>query len=147
SGTLTIQAADISGGTAVSVAVAAGDVVSTVAANINSAAGYTLATVVGGELVLKDAGPNTITLGGTPGVLTGAGFGGTNTVSAATAGTVETVDQLVAAINANASLAGKVKASNNAGQLQVSNISISSLTVTGIGAVSGKLDGSAGTSK
>jgi flagellin-like hook-associated protein FlgL len=47
-------------------------------------------------------------------------------------------------INSNASLSGKVKATNNAGQLQVTNLSTSALTVTGIGA-SGKLDGSATT--
>ncbi len=144
SGTLTILAADINGGTAVSVAIGSSDVASTVAANINAAAGYTLATVVSGELVLKDAGPNQITVGSaTAGVLTGLGF--TTTTSSAAAGAVETVDQLVAAINANANLQGKVKATNNAGQLQITNISISSLTVTGIGTVSGKLDGSTGT--
>ncbi len=141
SGALTIQAADINGGTAISIAVASTDVVSTVAANINAAAGYTLATVVNGELVLKDAGPNQITVGGT--VASAVGF--TTTVSSAVAGAVETVDDLVNAINKNASLSGKVKASNNAGQLQITNISISALTVTGIGQLTGKLDGSNGT--
>src|SRR4029077_18420231 len=62
SGTLTIQAADINGGVAVTVSVNSADVVSTVAANINAAAGYSVATVVGGELRLKDAGPNQITV-------------------------------------------------------------------------------------
>ncbi len=143
SGALTIQAADINGGTAISVAVATTDVVSTVAANINAAAGYTLATVVNGELVLKDAGPNQITVGGS--AASGVGFGAGNTVSSVTVGAPETVDQLVNAINANASLSGKVRASNNAGQLQITNISTSQLTVTGIGQLSGKLDGSTGT--
>jgi len=146
-GSLTIQAADINGGVAVSVTVAASDLVTDVIAKINAAAGYSLAsTVAGGEIQLKDVGPNTVTLGGTAAVLTAAGFGGTNTVSSVGFGTAETVDQVVAAINANASLSGKVKASNNAGQLQITNISISTMTVTGIGAVSGKADGSAGTS-
>jgi flagellin-like hook-associated protein FlgL len=54
---------------------------------------------------------------------------------------VETVDQIAAAVNANASLQGKVKATNNAGQLQITNLSTSSLTVGGISAA-GKLDGS-----
>src|SRR5712672_2882289 len=49
---------------------------------IHAAAGYSLATVVGGELRLKDAGPNLITVGGTPGVVTGTGF--TTTTSVAT---------------------------------------------------------------
>jgi flagellin-like hook-associated protein FlgL len=142
SGTLTIQAADINGGTAVSVAIATTDVASTVAANINAAVGYSLASVVGGELKLTDAGPNQITVGGTSGVPAGVGF--TTTTSSATVGAVETVDQIAAAINANASLSGKVKATNNAGQLQISNLSTSSLTVGGIGS-SGKLDGSATT--
>jgi flagellin-like hook-associated protein FlgL len=143
SGALTIQAADINGGTAISVAVATTDVVSTVAANINAAAGYSLATVVNGELVLKDAGPNQITVGGS--AASGVGFGAGNTVSSVTVGAPETVDQLVNAINTNASLSGKVKASNNAGQLQITNISISQLTVTGVGQLSGKIDGSTGT--
>ena len=142
SGTLTIQAADINGGVAVSVSVNTADVVSTVAANINTAVGYALATVVSGELKLKDAGPNVITVGGTAGVVSGTGF--TTTTSSATAGAVETVDQIVSAINANASLSGNVKATNNAGQLQITNLSISVLTVTGVGA-SGKVDGSTGT--
>ena len=118
------------------------DVVSTVAANINAAAGYSLATVVGGELRLKDAGPNQITVGGTAGVVSGTGF--TTTTSVVTAGAVESVDQLIAAINANPALTGKIKASNNSGQLQITNLSTAALTITGVG-VSGLVDGSAGT--
>ena len=140
SGTLTIQAADISSGTAVTVSVNTNDVVSTVAANINTAVGYSLASVVGGELKLVDAGANRITVGGT--AVAAVGF--TTTTSTATAGAVFTVDQLVSAINANTSLAGNVKASNNAGQLQITNLSISALTFTGVGA-SGSVDGSTGT--
>jgi flagellin len=144
SGTLTIQAADLNGGTAISVSVNTADVVSTVAANINTAAGSTIATVVAGQLKLTDtAGPNKITVGGTAGVVSGTGF--STTTSSATAGAVETVDQIVTAINGSASLAGKVKATNNAGQLQITNLSISALTVTGIGTSSGQVDGSTGT--
>jgi len=131
-GNLTIQAADINGGTAVNVTVATTDTVSTVAANINTAVGYTIATVVGGELKLQDAGPNKITVGGTAGVPAGVGFGAGNTTSTATVGAVETVDQLVTAINTNASLMGKVKASNDAGTLRISNLSTSGLTLTGV---------------
>src|SRR5712671_3583890 len=142
SGTLTIQAADINGGNAVSVSVNTADVVSTVAANINTAVGYTLATVVSGELKLQDATNNKITVGGTA---SGAGVTGfSTTTSSAAAGNAESVDAIVTAINANTSLAGNVKASNNAGQLQITNLSISALTVTGVGA-SGKVDGSGGT--
>jgi flagellin len=142
SGTLTIQAADINGGVAVTVSVNSADVVSTVAANINAAVGYSLATVVGGELKLKDAGPNQITVGGTAGVVSGTGF--TTTTSVATAGAVESVDQLIAAINSNPALTGKIKASNNSGQLQITNLSTAALTITGVG-VSGLVDGSGGT--
>jgi len=142
SGTLTIQAADINGGVAVTVSVNAADVVSTVAANINAAAGYSLATVVGGELRLKDAGPNLITVGGTAGVVTGTGF--TTTTSVATPGAVESVDQLITVINANPALTGKIKASNNSGQLQITNLSTAALTITGVG-LSGMVDGTAGT--
>jgi len=70
--------------------------------------------------------------------------GFTTTTSTSGAGAVESVDQIAAAINANSSLSGVVKASNNAGQLQITNLSTSALTVGGIGA-SGKLDGSATT--
>jgi hypothetical protein len=140
SGTLTIQASDINGGVAVSVAISTSDVASTVAANINTAVGYTLATVSGGELTLKDAGPNQITVGGTSGVPAGVGF--TTTTSSAGFGNAETVDQIVSAINANTSLTGKVKATNNAGQLQVTNLSTSALTLGGASSTTGKVDGS-----
>jgi flagellin-like hook-associated protein FlgL len=143
-GNLTIQAADINGGTAVTVAVSTNDTASTIAANINAAVGYSLASVSTGTITLQDAGPNLITLGdSTAGTtLTGAGF--VATTSTATVGAVETVDQIAAAINANASLSGKVKATNNAGQLQISNLSTSALTVTGVNS-SGKVDGGAAT--
>jgi flagellin len=44
----------------------------------------------------------------------------------------DTVDQLAGAINANPQLAGFVKASDNAGQLQITNLSTANLTLTGI---------------
>jgi flagellin-like hook-associated protein FlgL len=46
-------------------------------------------------------------------------------------GVVNTVDQLVTAINSSASLTGKVKASDNNGQLQIQNIATTALTVVG----------------
>jgi hypothetical protein len=140
-GSLTIQAADINGGTAVTIAIAATDTASTLQAAINTAVGYSLASVNSNKLTLTDAGPNQITLGGNA---ASAGFG--TTTSVITAGAVETVDQVAAAINANASLSGKVKASNNAGQLQITNLSTTALTVGGINASSGKADGSTGAS-
>jgi flagellin len=140
SGTLTIQAADINGGTTVNVPVSPGDTVSTVAANINAAVGYSLASVSGGTLTLQDANLQQITVGGNA-----AAIGFATTTSTATPGAADTVDQIVAAINANPLLAGKVKASDNAGQLQITNLSTSALTVTGISLSTGKVDGSAGT--
>jgi len=141
-GTLTIQAADINGGTAVTVTIGTTDQLSTVAAKINAAVGYTLATG-SSALTLTDAGPNKITLGGAGGVNTGVGL--TSTTSTSAPGAVETVDQLVTAINGTTGLSGNIKASNNAGQLQITNLSTSALTVAGIGG-SGKIDGTAGTS-
>ena len=138
-GSLTIQAADINGGVAVTVSVNTADVASTVAANINAAVGYTLATTNSAKITLTDAGPNQITIGGTAGVITGSGF--PTSTSTATAGAVESVDQIAAAINANTSLAGKVKASNNAGQLQVTNLSTVALSVGGIASGGTTLDG------
>jgi flagellin-like hook-associated protein FlgL len=106
-------------------------VISQVAANINAAVGYTLATVSSGnKLVLTDAGPNKISVGGQAGVATGLGL--TTTTSSPALGAVSTVDQLVLAINSSASLAGLVKASDNAGQLQITNLSTATLTLTGI---------------
>jgi flagellin-like hook-associated protein FlgL len=145
-GTFTIQASDINGGTAVTVNVAATDAATDVVGKINAAAGYSLAsTVTGSQIQLKDAGPNSITLGGTAGVIAAVFGASTNSTSSQGFGAVENVDQIAAAINANASLSGKVKATNNAGQLQVTNLSTSALTVGGVNSSSGKLDGSAGT--
>jgi len=140
-GTFTIQAADINGGAAVSVSIATTDNSSSIVANINAAVGYSLASVApAGTITLKDAGPNQITAVSSVASVFGAG---STVTSAAAAGATETVDQIAAAINANASLSGKIKASNNAGQLQVTNLSISGLTVTGI--TGSTADGSTGT--
>jgi flagellin-like hook-associated protein FlgL len=48
-----------------------------------------------------------------------------------TAGKVRTVDELATAINENASLKGKVKASNDGGKLRIENISTEELKVVG----------------
>ena len=144
-GSLTIQAADINGGVAVTLSVTTNDTATTIVANINAAVGYTLASANGtGKITLQDVGPNLITLGDNTGGTTVTGAGFSTTTSTATVGAVESVDQLVTAINSNAALSGKIKASDNAGQLQITNLSTASLVVTGIGS-SGKLDGSTGT--
>jgi flagellin len=90
----------------------------------------------------------TFTNGGTtPSATTFFGFGASATASGAAAGgagTAKSVDQLVTAINANTSLIGKVKASNNSGKLQIENISTGDLVVTGVTGTA--VDGSASTS-
>jgi flagellin-like hook-associated protein FlgL len=47
-------------------------------------------------------------------------------------GSVKTVDQLVTAINADLNLIGKVKASNDAGSLRITNLSTTALDLIGI---------------
>jgi flagellin len=55
----------------------------------------------------------------------------TITVSLDTAGAVDTIDEAVAAINANVSLQNKIKATNDAGTLRITNLSTAALKVTG----------------
>src|SRR5262249_24070521 len=76
--------------------------------------------------------------------LFGATLISTNGV-AAPGGPVKNVDELAAAINANAALQNRVTATNDNGQLRLTNMSTGSLTITGVGSVSGKIDGSSGT--
>src|SRR5262245_10197150 len=95
----------------------------------------------GGKLGIREkvAQGATLTLGGADvGLFTGT----TDTGTAATGGSVQTVDQLINAINT--ALAGKVRASNNNGKLQIENDSTLDLTIAG---VTGNtvVDGSAGT--
>jgi flagellin-like hook-associated protein FlgL len=68
-----------------------------------------------------------LTIGGADSSL----FAAVTVGSAGTNGSVKTVDQLVDAINSNASLIGKVKASNDGGKLSIQNLSTDDLTLTG----------------
>jgi flagellin len=145
-GTFTIQAADINGGNAVTINVALTDTAATVIAAINSAVGMSnFATNNAGQIKLQDVAGNVVTVGGTAAVATAVGFAPANTTSTATAGAVQSVDNLVALINGSAALSGKVKATNNSGQVQITNLSTSALTITGAGGTS--IDGSASTAK
>ena len=63
----------------------------------------------------------------------------------AVVGAVKTVDALVTEINADTSLQGKIRASNDNGKLRIENLSTSELTVTGVG-TDGEIDGTTGTS-
>jgi flagellin-like hook-associated protein FlgL len=64
-------------------------------------------------------------------------------VSLVTGTVADTVDQAVAAIAAVASLTGKVKATNDAGQLRIQNLSTASLTLTGVNAAGTIIDAGA----
>ncbi|MEZ5786966.1 MAG: flagellin [Xanthobacteraceae bacterium] len=87
----------------------------------------------------KSPGGNTLTIGGADSALFAAL---TNTGTAGNDGTVMTVDEIAAAINADVNLAGKVKASNDAGKLRIDNLSTIDLTV--VGATSTKVNGGTG---
>jgi len=81
------------------------------------------------------------TLAGGGGDDTGLGAGA-ESLSAATA---KEVDTLVAEINANTSLQGKVRASNDNGKLRLENQSTQELDLTGVTASTGTVDGGTGT--
>ncbi len=70
---------------------------------------------------------------------------GASAAGAATGGPAKTVDMLVASINDDLSLKGKVKASNDGGKLRIENLSTGTLTLTGASATDGEIDGTAGT--
>ena len=106
---------------------------------------YNDAGKLGIRAIADDAG--TLSIGGsdaryfgTPaaGVVAGADKTGLNFT--------RSVDDLVTAVNANASLDGKVRASNDNGKLRLENQSTQDLTIKGKNATSGKLDGTSGTS-
>jgi flagellin len=80
---------------------------------------------------------------GAPVVANNFGFaaGGTAAIFNVTA---KTVDQIVTSVNANASLTGRVRATNDNGELRIENLSTSVLTLTGVNG-SGDIDGGVGT--
>jgi len=122
------------------------DTEASVVANINAAAGSTVATATTSGIAFANTTGATINVtASTTGLSTAIGTGGITTAkqSTATVGAVQSVDTLVTLINGTAGLSGNVKASDNAGQLQITNLSTSNLTLTGVG--SGGVDGSAGT--
>jgi hypothetical protein len=101
------------------------------------------AAVVGGQVVLSLASGADVTLAGDDTLLTAIGFAaGNRTSTNGVEGGVQTVDQLVAAINAHASLMDRVTASNDSGTLRLTNLSTTDLNIVGI--TSGAVDGSLG---
>jgi flagellin-like hook-associated protein FlgL len=117
--------------TTADISLATGDTTDDIVQKINTAAQTANVSITasnnGGKITLTNAKGPTITVanGTTTGGATVLGFG-TTTYAA------QTVDQLVSSINANASLTGKVTASNDSGKLRLQNISTSALTVAGV---------------
>jgi flagellin len=150
SGDITIQSASLNSGAAVTVTlddtVGVADSAANAAATINTAldavaggAGQSTvrASVAGGKLVLTDATGNNITVadkaGNANGTLAQIGFAA-GTSSNGVTSVAKTVDQLVSAVNANVSLTGKVRASNDGGKLRIENLSTDDLSVAGASA-------------
>ena len=90
----------------------------------------------------KVNGANTLSIGGTNASLFSAATTGVLTG----AGTAQSVDELVKTINTS-SIKDNVRASNDNGKLRIENLSTAELTVGGVNATNGKLDGSGGTEK
>jgi len=109
-----------------------------------NAATSSSAAVSMSNLVVANGGAGTALAAANFGFVAG-GAGVTAGGAASTTGAVaQTVDQLVSAINANTSLTGKVKASNDNGKLNIQNLSTEDLSV--VGATSGGvINGDTGT--
>jgi flagellin-like hook-associated protein FlgL len=71
----------------------------------------------------------------------GVSAGGTQTIANVTA---RNVDQMVSVINANASLTGKIRASNDSGKLRIENLSTTDLSIVGVSGTDGEIDGTTG---
>ncbi|MBN8958381.1 MAG: flagellar protein, partial [Rhizobiales bacterium] len=111
------------------------------------AAGITGVTtsVTGSTITISNANGNVDFTGSTGALLTSLGLTTSTNYAAGTAGSVKTVDDLVAAINTNTSLTGKVKASNDGGRLNIQNLSTDDLSIVGATAANA-IDGSTGVS-
>ncbi len=111
------------------------DVADQINSDLGAAGKSVLATVVGGQIKLTNNTGATITVGGT--AATDLGFGTGNTAStdgAVAVNTVKTIDELVSSINSNSVLSGKVSAANVGGQLKLSNLTNSAISLTGASA-------------
>ncbi|WDR05413.1 flagellin [Devosia rhodophyticola] len=100
-----------------------------------SASGFTATGVAGGLNVSRADGVQVTLTTSNAATATAMGIA-TGTTStdgvAGVTGTASTVDELVASINANTDLTGKVRASNDNGKLRIENQSTQDLTVTGL---------------
>jgi len=146
-GNLTLQADDVNGGSAVTVALTTSDTLDTTIDKINAATGgsgiVASKDAAGTKLVLTNASGNDVTVGGDAAALTATGLTATTT-SATVSTTPKTVDQIVDAINNNSKLQGKVRASNDGGNLRIENDFTSNLSITGYNASTSKFDGGSG---
>jgi flagellin len=106
-----------------------------------SANGFTAAFDGSDNLVVTRADGVDFTASGTG--ATALGVASSTDGVEAVVGAVKTTDALVQEINSNASLAGKVRASNDSGKLRIENLSTEDLTVTGVG-TDGEVDGTTG---
>ena len=117
--------------------------VSSINTQLSAANSKFQAVANGGKLEMQEitAGGTALTLGGTDATTV---FGGTltNTGTAAGVAAVKTVDQLVSAINGDAGLTGKVKATNDNGSLRITTLSLTDLSV--VGANSTQVNGGTG---
>ena len=122
------------------ITLATGDTAAAIVTKINAATttagnGITAAVNADGGITLSSAEGTAITLaeGTTTGGAAVLGFAGVAYDS-------KTLDATVSEINANTSLDGKVRASNDNGKLRIENLSTADLTVTGVSAT-GAVDG------
>jgi flagellin len=152
-GTITISSADLNSGNAVSVALANGDTLAAAVTKINTAlttadpATHVVASLdSGNHLVLTNTSGNNITVadasGNAAGTTAGLGLTSGHSSTNGVVGTPLTVDQIVAAVNANSSLNTQLKASKDAtsGALSLQNLTSTAITVDGVtaAAVTGK---------
>jgi flagellin len=73
--------------------------------------------------------------------VTGNVVGTATTQGSGTAGTIKSVDQLVSLINSTNGLKDQIRASNDNGKLRIENLSTQDLTVTGVNASAGTING------
>jgi flagellin len=126
--------------TTADIALATGDTVDDIVAKINAAADTADVDVTAvndnGSIKLTSLSGSAITVaeGGTTGGAAYLGFAASGTAVA------KTTDELISAINADTSLNGAIRASNDSGKLRIENLSTSELVVDGVSA-GGTTDG------
>lgn len=112
-------------------------------ATTDAAKGVT-ASVKDGKLVISgpaDGSAKAITIAGTAAdAVFGASGSRTETTASTDSGPAKSVDALIAEINNNADLKGKIRASNDNGKLRIENMSTTALKVDGV-STGGAVDG------